>query len=191
MESWTIKNHILEYFDDDHTYLVDGIIMPSITQILKRTFSHKYESVNSAVLNAAAERGTEVHKAIEMYCKNGEDSELKEVRNFKFLQKQYEFDAVDNEVPVILFRDDEPVGAGRLDMVLSMDGKLGLADIKRTSVLDKEYVGLQLNLYRMAYMYCYDKKIEFLKAIHLREDKRKFVDIPINEDYTLNYIKEI
>lgn len=191
MESWKIKDCEVEYYDDEHMYLVNGVIVPSITQLLKKRFGGKYDGVNSAVLNKAAEEGTKVHKAIELYCKDGEESELEELRNFKFLRKKYGFEVLDNEVPIVLFDEGEPIAAGRLDMVLKMGDNIGLADIKRTSVLDKEYVGLQLNLYRLAYQQCYDTEITILKAIHLREDKRKFVDIPINEPYTLNFIKEI
>lgn len=191
MESWKIKDCEVEYYDDEHMYLVNGVIVPSITQLLKKRFGGKYDGVNSAVLNKAAEEGTKVHKAIELYCKDGEESELEELRNFKFLRKKYGFEVLDNEVPIVLFDEGEPIAAGRLDMILKMGDDIGLADIKRTSVLDKEYVGLQLNLYRLAYQQCYDTEITILKAIHLREDKRKFVDIPINEPYTLDFIKEI
>lgn len=191
MESWKIKDCEVEYYDDEHMYLVNGVIVPSITQLLKKRFGGKYDGVNSAVLNKAAEEGTKVHKAIELYCKDGEESELEELRNFKFLRKKYGFEVLDNEVPIILFDEGEPIAAGRLDMVLKMGDDIGLADIKRTSVLDKEYVGLQLNLYRLAYQQCYGTEIAILKAIHLREDKRKFVDMPINEPYTYNFIKEI
>ena len=64
MNTWEIKGHVLEYFDDTHTYLVDGIIVPSITQILKIKFKNKYSVVNQKVLNRASERGTEIHEAI-------------------------------------------------------------------------------------------------------------------------------
>lgn len=181
-ESWNIAGHDLEYFDDTHTYLVDGVIVPSITQILKCKFGNKYDRVDSTTLQRASEKGTEVHEAIERYCKTGEEKDLKELKNYKFLQKQYKFEVIENEVPVILFKDDEPIGAGRLDIVMEMNEKRGLADIKRTSALDKNYLAYQLNLYRIAYQQCYDLNIEFLRGLHLREDVRKFVQIPINED---------
>ena len=47
---------------------------------------------------------------------------------------------------------------------------------------DKEYLAYQLNLYRIGYFQCYGVEWEFLKGIHLREGKRKLVDIKINED---------
>lgn len=190
MNTWEINGHVLEYFDDTHTYLVDGIIVPSITQILKIKFNNKYSGVDQKVLNRASEKGTEVHEAIEKLCKTGEVEDLKEVKNFIFLQKQYKFNTIDNEVPIILFRDETPVGAGRLDLVLEEKNELGLGDIKRTSVLDKEYLVYQLNLYRIGYQQCYGKEIKFLKGLHLREDVRKYVNIPINEELANKLIEE-
>ena len=190
MNTWEIKGHVLEYYDDTHTYLVDGIIVPSITQILKIKFKNKYSGVDQKVLKKASERGTQVHEAIEKLCQTGEAEDIKEVKNFLFLQKQYKFTTIDNEVPIILFRDGIPVGAGRLDLVLEENQELGLGDIKRTSVLDKEYLGYQLNLYRIGYQQCYDKNIKFLKGLHLREDVRKYVNIPINEKLAQKLVDE-
>ncbi len=190
MNTWEINGHVLEYFDDTHTYLVDGMIVPSITQMLKIKFKNKYNGVNQQVLNRASEKGTQVHEAIEKLCKTGEVEEIKEVKNFIFLQKQYKFNTVDNEVPIILFKDETPVGAGRLDLVLEENNELGLGDIKRTSVLDKEYLAYQLNLYRIGYQQCYGKEITFLKGLHLREDTRKYINIPINEELAQKIVDE-
>lgn len=176
-----IKGHVLKYVDDTHTYTVDGVKVPSITQVVKAILNTSFDGIDPEVLEKARVHGNEVHRAIELYCKIGFDVDVKEVRNFKFLQKQYGFTVVENEAPVILFHEDKPISAGRLDLVLEMDGELGGADIKSTSSLNKEYVAWQLNLYRRAYMQCYDKEWKFLRAVHLKEDKRKFVKIPINE----------
>lgn len=189
-ESWILAGHDLEYFDDIHQYLVDGVMVSSITQMLKFRFKNKYIGVDKATLQRASERGTGVHRAIEEYCKYGTETDLKELRNFKFLKKQYKFRVLENEIPVILFDNEEIIGAGRLDMVIEMDGLRGLGDIKCVSALDKEYLGLQLNLYRIAYTQTYGIDIDFLKGLHLRDDTRKFVDIPINDELTLQFIRE-
>lgn len=195
--SENINGNVLEYFDDEHVYLVDGVIVPSITQILKYKFGGKYNGVSKSVLQKASEKGTMVHEAIEKYCKYGYESDLPELRNFKFLQRAYKFDVIENEVPVILSFDGKPVSAGRLDLVIEkigedgvLHGERGIADIKRTSTLDKEYLAYQLNLYRIAYQQCYGTKIDFLKGVHLREEKRKYVDIPINEEMAIELVKE-
>lgn len=186
-----IAGHTLEYFDDEHIYLVDGIKMPSVTQILQTKFGKKYEHVSPAVLKKAAEAGNAVHDAIYSLCKTGEYTDLPEVKNFLFLQKQYNFEVIDNEVPVVLFFNDEPIAAGRLDIVLKNEtGQLGGADIKRTSVLDKEHLAYQLNIYRIAYRQTYGIEWEFLKGLHLRENVRKYVDIPIDENLAWKLIHE-
>lgn len=188
MDTYEINGHILEYIDEIHCYICDGIILPSVTKILKVKFGDKYKGIDEAVLKRAAEKGNEVHNAIENYCKKGIESDLKELKNFKFLKKQYKFNVLDNEVPIIIFKDNEPVAVGRLDLVLKDGEEVGLGDIKRTSVLDKEYLAYQLNLYRIGYMQSYGKDIKFLKGLHLREDIRKYVNIPINEKMALELL---
>lgn len=175
-----IKGHTIEFYEDDHIYLCDGMILPSITQVLAKKFGKKYDSVPSAVLKARAEEGTRVHSAIERLCKTGEMTDLPEVKNFLFLKKAFGFEVLNNEVPVILFQLDEPIACGRLDLVIRKDGETGIADIKRTSVLDRDYLFYQLNLYRIAYEQCYDEEISFLAGLHLKEKQRRFVPIPIN-----------
>lgn len=183
METWKIKGRTLEYDNDTHTYLVDGIIVPSITQILKVRFGGKYAGVDKDTLQRAAQRGTDIHKAIELYCREQTESDYKELHNYKFLAKHYNFTTARNEVPIILCKFDDPIAAGRLDLILDMwnTGDKALADIKTTSALDKEYLAYQLNLYRLGYMQSYDEEITKLYGVHLRDDKRKFVEIPINE----------
>lgn len=185
-----IKGYDLEFIEDTHTYLVNGVIVSSITQILKHKFGGKYKYVNSKLLKKTADLGTKVHKTIEDYCRYGKEDDSRELRNFKFLQKHYKFNVVDNEVMVILFKDDKPISAGRLDLVLEIDGKIGGGDIKRTSTLDKEYLAYQLNLYRIAYRQCYNIEWEFLKGIQLKENKRRFVDIPIDEHSAWDLVNE-
>lgn len=185
-----LKGYELEYIEDEHIYLVDGVIVPSITTLMKIKFGKKYDGINKEVLNRASEKGTEVHQIIQDYCERGVETDIKELRNFKFLQKQYGFKVLENEVPVILFKEDEPICAGRLDMVIEMNGELGGADIKRTSALDKEYLAYQLNLYRIAYLQSYGKEWKFLKGIHLKDDIRKFVDIPINEEIAWELVNQ-
>lgn len=182
MESWEINGYMLEYDDSTHTYIADGVIVPSVTQVLDIKFGGKYASVNPSTLNRAANRGTTIHKAIEDYCKGNEELlGTKEVRNFRFLKKHYEFDVLENETPIVITKEGNPIVAGRLDLVLGIHGATALADIKTVSALDKEYLAYQLNLYRIGYMQSYGTEIKELYGVHLREDKRKFIKIPLDE----------
>lgn len=194
MQAWEIKGYTLEYDDDTHSYIVDGVIVPSVTQILGVKFGNKYAGVDRATLERAASRGTEIHKAIEDYCKGSRDNllDIKEVRNFRFLLNYNALWVRENETPIIITKGDEPIAAGRLDLILSdeCNENTAVADIKTTSTLDKEYLAYQLNLYRIGYMQSYDIDITQLYGIHLREDKRKLVKIPINERAAWDIIAE-
>lgn len=190
MNTWEINGHTLEFYEEDHQYICDGLMIPSVTQLLSYKFGRKYDGVSSEVLKARAKEGTETHEAIERLCKTGEMTDIPEVRNFLFLKKMFNFETVDNEVPVILIHAQEPIAAGRLDLVIESQNHLGLADIKRTSVLDRDYLFYQLNIYKIAYEQCYQKDIDFLAGIHLKGDKRRYVPIPIDGDMTWEFIAE-
>ena len=188
METFSIKGGTLEYFDETHTYLYDGLMLPSVSQILGTKYKNEYSSVPPAVLDHAAKRGTAVHKAIENYNNSGYDDGSEAVRNFRFLQKQYGFEVLDSELPLVLFKDDMPIACGRLDMTMLMDGETGIADIKTVSALNKEKIAYQLNLYRIGLMQSYGVDAQFLKIIHLRDGIRKVIDSPINEGMTWELI---
>ena len=190
METFNIKGGTLEFFPESHTYLYDGIMLPSVTQILGVKYKNDYASVPSAVLDNAARRGTAVHKAIENYNNSGYDDGSEAVRNFKFLQKQYGFEVLDSELPIVIFKDDMPIACGRLDMTMLMDGETGIADIKTVSTLNKEKIAYQLNLYRIGLMQSYGVDAKFLKIIHLRDCIRKVIDSPINEGMTWELIEK-
>ena len=190
IEQWEIKGGVLEYIDEPHTYIYDGIVLPSITQLLSCKFGSKYDGIPKAILQRASAMGSAVHKAIEDYEQQGIETDLPELRGWKSLKKEYGFGCLDNEVPVVLFKDGEAVAAGRLDLVLVEKSSVGLGDIKRTSKLDEQYLTYQLNCYRVAYTQCYNAEIAFLRGIHLRNDVRKYIGIPINENLVSEVIND-
>ena len=101
-----ICGRTLEYYDREHLYLVDGQIVPSVTQIIHQKFINKYKGVCAVTLKNASDHGTAVHKAIEDWCIDGVESDLKELRNFKFLKTYYKFEVLENEKAIILFGED-------------------------------------------------------------------------------------
>lgn len=190
-ETWNIAGGLLEYINETHTYVFNGIILPSITQILRIKFGNKYDGVSNKVLENASNEGIKIHKAIEIYEKrNLESPNLIELRNYKFLKNKFKFECLDNEVPIVLFLDKKPVSAGRIDLILKEGEQVGIGDIKRTSIFDKEYVAYQTNLYRLGYQQTYGTEISFLRGIHLRNDIRKYIELPINEKMSLELVKK-
>ena len=63
-ESWEIAGHTLEYFDDDHTYLVDGIVVCSITQCLKFKFGNKYASVDASTIPSISSYSSSISSSL-------------------------------------------------------------------------------------------------------------------------------
>ena len=57
---------MLEFIEETHTYLLDGKIIPSATQLLKEIFPLKYDNVPINILEKKSEYGTQVHKFIEI-----------------------------------------------------------------------------------------------------------------------------
>ena len=190
MEQWEINGHTLEYDDDTHTYIVDGLIKPSVTQILSTKFND-FDNVPQYIIERAGEKGTAMHEAIEHFETTGrEDPNCKELRNYKFLKKYYKWDNIRNEVPIIYEENGEVLFAGRLDQIIMIDGKLGINDFKRVSAPNKEKICCQVNMYKLGYEQSYHEKIEFLAFTHLRENVRKFIKLPISEAQTLELIRE-
>lgn len=190
VEATYLEGRCLEFDRDSHTYAVDGIEVPSVTTLVKSRFPHMYESVKPEILQAAAERGTMIHAAIERFCRTGWEAYIPELTGFKALMEVYDFRVRSNEAPVILFRHGEPVAAGTTDLVFEMDGVKCGADIKTTARLDKDYLEAQLNLYRIGFAQTYGIGWEKLYALHLRGTVKTLTEIPVNEDLAEEILEE-
>lgn len=188
MEAWELNGHSLEFDDDTHTYICDGVIVPSVSTILKARFDD-YACVSRSVLEQASARGTAMHEAIELYEATGQESDLQEFRNYQFLKKHFKIKNISNEIPIIYEEDGRVLFAGRLDQIIEIDGELGINDFKRVSAPNKEKIALQVNLYKMGYEQTYKQQIKRLSFMQLREDVRRFVPLPINEESAKELIK--
>lgn len=191
IKTYEYENYTLEFDDEAHGYIVNGIITPSVSSILKRKFDD-YVDVPFKILEAAADKGTAMHKAIEVYEKTGKESDLQEFRNYLFLKKYFKIENVENELPVAYFEDGLPVFAGTIDQVCRIDGILAINDFKRVSAPNKEKIAYQVNLYRLAYNQTFGVEIEALSFMQLRENVRRFTPLPImkNEELKKIYLSE-
>ena len=189
--NFNIDKYFIEFFPKEHLYICNGIILPSITTILKKKFGNKYQGVDERILEVARQNGTEMHQAIQDYEEDGiNDLNNRELQNYIFLKKHYKWQVIASEIPVILFLDDVPVAVGRLDQIIEINGERGVNDFKRVSVLDKEYLAYQTNLYKIAYEQTYHIPLSFVSGTHLREEKRKFYKLPVNEEMAMKLVKE-
>ena len=180
---------MLEFIEEEHLYLLDGVIIPSVSQILHTIFKDKYKNVPKSILNTKAQYGTILHSAIECYENKKELPILDYIQQNSFnqyikLKKEYNIEVLEQE-QMIHYKDKY---AGRFDMIAIIGKDLCLCDIKTTAELDKEYLSWQLSLYE----YSYVKKFDKLYAIWLpKKELGKLVEIERKEEREiLNMLNE-
>ena len=198
-ETCVINGHVVRFYDKNHRYTVDGVECISVSSIVKVASKYNswddYSNVSKSTLDHAAQKGTAMHKVIENYEKYGEVPQrlyVDEFNGYMYLKEKYKFKCLDNE-RIVLFCDDndKAVFCGRLDMIIRMDDKVGICDLKRTYKLYPKKVAFQLNLYRLAYMQSYHTSIDFISCIRLRDySVRQFVTFDIDDDETIRYINK-
>ena len=137
---------ILEFIEETHTYLANGMIVPSVTQIMKPMSEEYYNNLPLSVLEIAADRGTRVHKAIEEYEKfsaiqmNEFDSDIVDyVKNYQIAKVLKKFRPINQE-----FRLTDGFFAGTIDMLAMYDKQQVIIDLKATSKFNKELAEVQL-----------------------------------------------
>lgn len=136
----------VEYLDDIHTYLINGIIVPSVSELCRFATGKTYEGVPKNILNAKAEYGTKMHSMIERY-ENGEEvtsdnSYLKASFN-EYLEIRSEHLKEPVCEKIVAYKD---LYAGRIDI---LDGT-NLVDIKTTYKLEVDWLQWQLGYYKLA-----------------------------------------
>ena len=164
-------NDDLEFIESSHTYLYRGVIIPSVTQLMKGSSEAYYRGISEARLAIAADRGTRVHLAIYEYetqDKMTDDEEVKPyLTEYIIAKKRYKFQPLAQE-----FKLTNGIFAGTLDMLAEFNGRQVIIDLKATSVLNKSLAEIQLAGYDELCTYngigvneCY--------ILHLTKDKHK------------------
>lgn len=141
---------MIEFVEETHTYLNDGVIIPSVSEIIRFKFPDAYKGVPDWVLKRKATYGTLIHQRIEEFA-NGQltldeiaDPEAREkVEEFEILRKMWAFYVKDMEQIV----DYCGRVAGRYDIRLQDDY---LVDIKTTSKIHQDWLSWQLGFYYLA-----------------------------------------
>ena len=62
----------IRYEDSTHTYWLDGVRVPSITQCMKPATFDAFDYVPAAVLSLAAAQGSALHRMVELYEERGD-----------------------------------------------------------------------------------------------------------------------
>ena len=135
----------VEYLAENHVYVVDGKIVPSVSTLVAYATGDIYKNIPESILEKARIHGTGVHEAIEYYETTGDVNEdyKKEVETYIELKKKYLLEVKSMEQIV----NYKHYYCGRYD-ILDTDGFLW--DIKATSKFHQENLEWQLGLYYMA-----------------------------------------
>ena len=143
----------IEFLEDVHTYVCDGVIVPSVSELIRFKFPEAYEGIPKRVLKNKATYGTKVHRTIEEFVRGTPLDEIRKrnidpdikiaVEQFEILRKMWAFYVKDME-QIVCYKDKY---AGTYDIRTEDDY---IIDIKTTSELHEEWLKWQLSLYYLA-----------------------------------------
>lgn len=138
----------LIFYDDKHVYEVDGVRVPSVSEIIRFLSREEYGDINQYTLDNAAERGTAVHKACYEILRHGDcevdDGIVGYVRAFVAFCKEHKVKAIHLEKAFAV----DTLYAGTIDFYGEVDGELAVVDYKTVSAVKKTLVKAQVNGYR-------------------------------------------
>lgn len=140
----SLKYSDVVFNEAEHTYTLGDKLLHGITPVVEKYICEgKYDGIPAVVLAKAAERGSKIHKEIELEL-SGFTSNFVTLETNAFLAATTDYKFIASEYLV----SDNDYFASKIDIV---DDKHNLYDIKTTSSLDEEYVSWQLSIY--AYLF--------------------------------------
>ena len=140
---------IIKFDKEKHQYECDGEFASiSVTQLLrKHGLAPDYGAIREDVLQRAAERGTDIHKDLELVITH-KDYEPNTIEGGSFKEYMKEFiDCATAEQPLAIKWKGMWV-AGTADVIgfMKKDNKAFIADHKTTSAINREYVSWQCSI---------------------------------------------
>lgn len=171
----------LIFFDSDHHYEVDGLKLPSVSEVIRFLSREIYTNATQYQLDHAADRGTRIHKACENIDRYGSCEADAEIEPYvmgyiQFLKdKKPEWKLIETSMC-----DLDRGYAGTLDRYGLIDGEYTILEIKSNSSLKPVLVTSQLEGYRgLAIHNGYP--VDTIASLHLKKDgKYSFVKRPFN-----------
>lgn len=123
-----------------HTYTLDGVVIPSVTEICAPITCGKYPPVG--VVQQAAARGTRVHELCALYDMDAMPDEIEAelvgyVKAWAAFCRDYKPVWTHIELPLYGEIDPGQPFAGTLDRIGDIDGRTRVVDIKTAASLDR------------------------------------------------------
>lgn len=159
-----------------HTYTnAEGKELISVTTAIRKYIQPDlYAGVPTAILNAAAERGTNIHAHIDALEKGipfADTDDIPEMVSYKKWREQnIPSDMVVRTEQIV---SDGEIIAGTIDMVAHNGNETWLFDVKTTYALNIEYLRWQLSLYA----YCLGGDISRFGCLWVHDGECKEVEI--------------
>ena len=119
----------LIFFDDTHTYTVDGEEFPSVSEISRFASREVYGEVSQFNLDNACSRGSAVHKATEILDKYGKCECDEDIEPYirAYVKFRKDFGITDYEHIEKALANEELKYAGTLDRIHKIDEKFEVA----------------------------------------------------------------
>ena len=159
----TLKESGVMFLEECHSYILNGKELKGITGMIERQlFPHKLDGIPASVLKNAAELGSAIHKACQMYDEIMIDNGLPQVAVYKkLLEKDFPTSKVIANEYIVT---DGEYFASPIDKVIQVgEDMVVIADVKTTYELDKEYVSWQTSIYK----YLFERQNPGIKVVGL------------------------
>ena len=198
-----MKNHVIDFVENEHVYLVDGVPKPSVTEILNPITAGGYGAINAAVVEYARERGSMIHEITQMIDFGDKPFVPMEISGYvrAYLSFLRDYRPVWHGIETIVY-DDESDVCGTVDRYGEIDGRMAVVDLKvqaAPSVANKISVCAQTAEYGRALkikdpdrfaLYLHSDGTYNLMSCIKYEAKRGFDGLDVFDDY-LKIFKKI
>lgn len=145
---------MVEFDQEKHAYTVDGIPVPSVTELVK-IFGEDMDEPDEQMeiaLDCAAERGTVMHAYVAHRLQGGEPEDFELPTQYTEYADAVELFLAEHEIaPLLVETPLEGDGyAGTPDLIAEFDGAVAVLDYKFVSAVAKTKVAAQLAGYSCA-----------------------------------------
>lgn len=170
-----LKDSGVLFDEEQHTYLLNDKYLSGITGMLQRQFfPDEFEGISKAVLDAAAQYGTDIHRSCEDFDQSWINDGTQEVQDYIQICRENNLTHECSEYTVT----DGENWASRVDKVYRVsENTFDLADIKtygKMTAEKLEKVKWQLSTYKYLFLKVNPKcRVRNLLVIHLRNKMKK------------------